>query len=193
MNIINSIKDLDTQLFLFLNSIHSDFFDVVMYWASNKPFWIPLYLFFFYLAYKQIGKRIWILAIAVTLLILLSDQISVHAFKNVFLRERPCHDLILQSQVHLLNGYCGGKYGFVSSHAANTFALAMFLSLFFRGRLNYFSPLIFLWAAFVSYSRIYGGIHYPLDVIGGAIVGMGIGIAVFKIYAFSESKLVKPQ
>jgi undecaprenyl-diphosphatase len=162
-----------------------------MYWVSDKFFWIPLYLFLFFLAYKQVGKRIWLLAISAALLILLSDQISVHAFKNVFLRLRPCHDLLLQSKVHLLNGYCGGTYGFVSSHAANTFALAMFLSLFFQGRIKYFGILIFSWAALNAYSRIYGGVHYPADVIAGAILGMGVGIAVFKIYSFSQTKIFK--
>lgn len=191
MDFINTIKDFDTQLFLFFNSKHNGFFDVVMYWFSHKLFWVPLYLFFFFLAFKQVGKRVWLVAFAAALLILLSDQISVHAFKNVFLRLRPCHNLLIQAKVHLLNGHCGGAYGFVSSHAANTFALAMFLSLFFRGRINYFGPLIFLWASLVAYSRIYSGVHYPTDVAVGAIVGMGIGVAVFKIYVFGQNKIYK--
>ena len=164
-----------------------------MYWVSNKFFWIPLYLFLFFLAYKQLGKQIWLFLIAAALLILLSDQISVHAFKNVFMRLRPCHNLLLQSKVHLLNGYCGGMYGFVSSHAANSFALAMFLSLFFKERLKYFGIIIFCWAALNSYSRVYGGVHYPADIATGAILGMGIGIAVFKIYIFSHTKIFKTQ
>lgn len=92
-----------------------------------------------------------------------------------------------------MNGNCGGTYGFISSHAANTFALAMFLFLFFRKKINYFGIFIFLWALFVSYSRIYNGVHYPADVAVGAIVGMGIGIAVFKIYIFSDNKIQKIQ
>ena len=191
MDIINSIIDLDTQLFLFINGKHNEFFDVVMYWISNKLFWFPLYFFFFFLAYRQVGKRIWLLAIAAALLIFLSDQISVHAFKNVFLRLRPCHNILLQSKVHLLNGYCGGAYGFVSSHAANTFALAMFLCLFFRERIRFFGILVFWWAAIVSYSRIYSGVHYPGDVIVGAVLGMGIGVVVFKMYTFSQTKIFK--
>lgn len=164
-----------------------------MYWVSDKFFWIPLYLFFFFLAYKQVGSRIWLLVLAAALLILLSDQISVHAFKNVFLRLRPCHNLLIQSKVHLLNGYCGGAYGFVSSHAANTFALAMFLSLFFYRKFKYFGIFIFLWAALNAYSRIYSGVHYPADVAVGAILGMGIGVTVFKIYAFCNSKIYKSE
>lgn len=189
MNIITTIKDLDTQLFLFLNGMHNNFFDVVMYWLSNKLIWIPLYLYFFFLAFKKVGNRVWLVAIAVALLILLSDQLSVHAFKNVFLRYRPCHNLLIQAQVHLLNGHCGGTYGFVSSHAANTFALAMFLSLFFKEQLKYFGIFIFIWAALVSYSRIYSGVHYPADIAVGAILGMGVGVMVFKIYQYADSRI----
>ena len=159
-----------------------------MYWASNKAIWIPLYIFFFFLAYKKVGKRIWLVALAAILLITLSDQISVHAFKNVFLRYRPCQNLLIQEKVHL-NGSCGGLYGFVSSHAANTFALAMFLFLFFRNRIRHFSVFVFLWATFVSYSRIYNGVHYPADVAVGALVGMGIGITIFKVYSFYDDKI----
>jgi undecaprenyl-diphosphatase len=189
LNIINTIKDLDTQLFLFLNSKHNEFFDVPMYWLSNKIIWIPLYIYFFYLAFKKVSNRVWLIAIAVALLILLSDQLSVHAFKNVFLRYRPCHNLLLQSKIHLLNGYCGGTYGFVSSHAANTFALAMFLSLLFKNKIKNFTILIFIWASLVSYSRIYSGVHYPADVAVAAILGMGIGVMVFKIYEYANTRM----
>jgi len=127
-------------------------------------------------------------ALGAVLVIVLADQISVHAFKNVFLRYRPCHNLALQAQVHL-NGGCGGTYGFISSHSANTFALAMFLTLLFKNKIKYFGLAIFFWAAFVSYSRIYNGVHYPADIAVGAIVGMGIGITVFKIYQFANNKL----
>ncbi len=181
MSFITSIKEIDTELFLFLNSKHNAFFDVVMFWASHKYFWIPLYVFFLFLAYKYFGKKLWLVVLAAIILIVLSDQISVHSFKHVFLRYRPCHNLLLQAQIHL-NGGCGGTYGFISSHAANTFALAMFLSLLFKNKIKYFGLSIFVWAAFVSYSRIYNGVHYPTDVTVGAIVGMGIGVAVFTIF-----------
>jgi undecaprenyl-diphosphatase len=190
MSFINSIKEFDTQLFLFLNSKHNTFFDFVMYWASNRLVWIPLYLFFCFLAYKQTGKHIWLVILAAFLLIALSDQVSNHVFKNTFLRYRPCHNLVIQDKVHV-NGDCGGTYGFVSSHAANTFALAVFLSLFFRKRINYFALFIFLWAAFVSYSRIYNGVHYPADVAVGAIIGILIGYLVFIGYRTINLRLDK--
>lgn len=181
MNIINFIKEVDTQLFLFLNSKHNSFFDSLMHWASHKLVWIPLYAFFLYLVFKHFGKKIIWVALAAVLLIVLSDQISVHAFKNVFLRYRPCHNLLLQTQIHI-NGNCGGTYGFISSHAANTFALAMFLFLIFKSKIKYFGVFLFTWATLVSYSRIYNGVHYPADILGGAIVGSGIASLVFIVY-----------
>jgi undecaprenyl-diphosphatase len=188
MSFIDSIKELDTELFLYLNSKHNAFFDPVMFWASHKYFWIPLYALFLFLAWKYYGKKVWLVALAAALLIVLADQISVHAFKNVFLRYRPCHNLAICEQVHLNDGK-GGMYGFISSHAANTFALAMFLWLLFRGKIRYFGAMIFTWAILVSYSRIYNGVHYPLDIVGGAILGMGIGIVVFKLFQYADRKL----
>ncbi len=189
MGFIDSIKELDTQLFLFLNSKHNSFFDFLMYWASNKYTWIPLYLFFAYFCFKHFGKRIWVVMVATLLLIVLSDQISNRVFKNNFLRFRPCHNILLEPQVHL-NGECGGTYGFVSSHAANTFALAMFLSLLFYKRIKHFGVYIFVWASFVSYSRIYNGVHYPADVAVGALLGMVIGGIIFKVYQMMNNKLI---
>ena len=188
MGFIESIKDLDTKLFLFLNGKHNAFFDYIMYWASDKYAWIPLYLFFGFLVYRHVGKRIWLVMLATLLLILLSDQLSNHLFKNNFLRFRPCHNILLEPQVHL-NGDCGGTYGFVSSHAANTFALAMFLFLFFRKRIKYFGVYVFFWAAFVSYSRIYNGVHYPADVAVGGLVGMIIGWVVYKWFTNINNRI----
>ncbi len=189
MGFIDSIKDIDTQLFLFINSKHTSFFDFLMYWASNKFAWIPLYLFFAYLTFRHFGKRIWLVLLAALLLILLSDQLSNHLFKNNFLRYRPCHNLLIQAQIHL-NGDCGGTYGFVSSHAANTFALAMFLCRLFYKRIKYFGVYIFMWASFVSFSRIYNGVHYPADVAVGALLGMCIGALVFNWYQNINNRMI---
>ncbi len=188
MSFIQSIKEIDTNLFLYLNSKHNLFFDVVMYWASHKYFWIPLYVILLLLVYKYFGKKTLLIAGFAIISFALSDQISTRAFKKKFLRYRPCHNMEIQSQVHV-NGGCGGQYGFVSSHAANTFALAMFLGLLFKNKIKYFALLIFLWAAFVSYSRIYNGVHYPADITVGAILGMGIGIVMFKMYQLLDNKL----
>jgi undecaprenyl-diphosphatase len=141
-----------------------------------------------YIVYKFRWKAI-ITLIFIALVVTLADQISVKAFKEVFERLRPCHTPELQDIVHLVKNKCGGKYGFVSSHAANTFGVAFFLSLFFKNR--NFSIFIFIWASVVSYSRIYLGVHYPFDVLGGAALGAVIGYLVYLLYNFTLQKLSK--
>lgn len=200
MKLIESIKEIDTQVFLFLNRLHNHFFDVVMYWVTNKYFWIPFYILLLVVIVLKYKKKSWLIIIVVILLITLSDQLSVHLFKEVFLRYRPCHNLKIGNLVHLIDG-CGGKYGFVSSHAANTFAFAMFLNLLVnhslgRGELGnrkiikLFPFFIFGWAVFVSYSRIYAGVHYPADILGGAILGIVLGYALAKAYFYVEGRIL---
>ncbi len=172
---IETLKHWDTQLFLFLNGMHNEFWDFIMFWASEKLIWIPLYIFFLYLIIRHFKKKFyWIMAMAI-LMIAMSDLVSVHAFKNVVMRLRPCHEPALEGLVHLVKNKCGGEFGFVSSHAVNHFAMASFFSVIFFKRIRFFIPLIFLWAAFISYSRIYLGVHYPGDVICGALVGAMLG------------------
>lgn len=166
----------DSQLFLFLNGLHSPFWDPIMIFASGKLTWLPLYLLLIYfIARKYQWKTLWWL-LAITIVIVATDQISAGLFKNGFQRLRPCHTPELQNYIHLV-GKCGGQYGFISSHAANTFGVAVFLSFLFSKRWVTYSLLV--WAAFVSYSRIYLGVHFPGDVICGAIVGAGIGISLW--------------
>ena len=170
----------DTELFLFLNGIHSSFWDTLMYYISSKTIWIPLYLtvvFFIFRKYKL--KKGLVILVFFALLITMSDQISVHLFKNVFERLRPCHNPQIQHLVHTLD-HCGGQYGFVSSHASNSFAFAVFSLMLFRD--NRYSLSIIFWAFLVSYSRVYLGVHYPGDIISGAILGALIAVFLYKIY-----------
>lgn len=160
----------DEAAFLWLNSIHSEALNPIVLQLTQTVTWIPLYVLLLYQIYRIDSKNtIWILG-GVMLTILLADQVSSGLMKPYFERLRPCHDPRWEGMLHLY-GRCGGLYGFVSSHAANTFGLATFLTLKLGKKQKAFAWL-FLYALLVSYTRIYLGVHYPLDLIFGAGVGV---------------------
>lgn len=180
---IDWILNIDKELFLFFNGMNNSFFDFIMYWISSKSLWIPLYLFFAYILYKVYDRGFWLPLISLILIVGLADFISVQLFKNVFERLRPCHSEELQGLVHIVKGKCGGSYGFVSSHAANMFSLATAFWLFIKDKYPKTLIWLLLWAGIIGYSRIYLGVHYPGDVLGGAIVGMLTGLIGYMLYS----------
>jgi undecaprenyl-diphosphatase len=173
---IDVLNNLDQRLFLWLNGQHSSFFDHLMYFISGRYEWIPLYaLIIAFIVRRYHWRSLWII-LAVIIMITLSDQIA-NLLKAGVKRLRPCKDPEIGHLVHLVNNYCSGMYGFVSGHAANSFALASFLSLIFRK--NWVTCGMILWATLVSYSRIYLGVHYPGDIIGGALLGTLLGLGIY--------------
>jgi undecaprenyl-diphosphatase len=167
---IEIITKWDEAAFLWLNSFHSEALDPIVLQLTQTITWIPLYLLVLYQIYRIDPKNTaWILG-GVMLTILLSDQVASGLMKPYFERLRPCHDPRWEGMFHLY-GRCGGLYGFVSSHAANTFGLATFLTLKL-GKKQKAIAWLFLYALVVSYTRIYLGVHYPLDLFFGAVVGV---------------------
>lgn len=188
---IERLKEWDEELFMLINGLHSDFFDSIMYWASDKFIWIPLYLFFIFLIYKKHSLRGLSSILFIGIAIIITDQASTHLFKDVFLRLRPCNEPSLQTLIHLVNNHCGGQYGFISAHAANSFALASFLCLYIGDKFKFLKYILIFWLFLIAYSRIYLAAHYPGDVLAGTIFGTAIGIAVFKLYLFVLSRFYK--
>jgi len=169
MNLIETLKGWDTDLFLLINGIHAPFFDNFMWAVSDKLCWIPLYISVLYILIKSWKKEsIWLI-IAIILCIVISDQVASGILKDLVKRIRPSHVEALKGVVHLVHGYSGGNYGFASSHAANSFGFAVLTSLIFNRKI--YSRSIITWAIITAYSRIYLGVHYPLDVLGGAVIG----------------------
>lgn len=174
---LERIKEWDTELFIYLNGLHTPPLDVAMYWITDRLFWVPFYLLIILFVYKHYGlPGFWLLA-AVGLSVSLADQFTSNLMKPYFARPRPCYDPDLLRVVHVVRG-CGGQFGFASSHASTTFALATSLWLFLRRTFRY-TWLMFGWAALVSYSRIYVGVHYPVDLVVGATAGAIIAWLVY--------------
>jgi undecaprenyl-diphosphatase len=182
------LQHLDQQLLLFLNSHNSPFWDTVMYTISGRVIWAPLYLaILLYLGFTY-KRKFLVIILFIILAVTLADQFSVQLFKNVFHRLRPCHEPSLMGMVHLVKGECGGLYGFVSSHASNSFNVALLSLMFIKRR--WYTISIITWASVIGYSRIYLGVHYPADVICGAMLGAFIGWGVYKLYELTDKKIL---
>lgn len=177
---MDQVIALDKALFLLLNRQHTLWLDPVMVFLSNTWCWLPLYLILVVQIVRMYKSKSWIPLLAIALVILMSDQITTTLMKPFFARVRPSHEPSLVNLIHLVNGYKGGLYGFASSHAANTFGVATFLSLLFQQKPWHL--WLFVWPVVVSYSRIYLGVHYPGDILAGAIVGILCGWVAFILY-----------
>ena len=179
---MESLSNIDTDLFLFLNGLHASWLDKVMIAVTQMWIWVPLYLLLIYWTVKQYGKRCWWVFLAVGVVVLCSDQLSAHVCKPLFQRLRPCYNPDLQDLIYLPKGMAGGRFGFVSSHAANTFAVAAFLTPVLRNYRPWLGIVLYLWAFISSYSRIYLGFHYPGDILCGAILGILIGLILWEVF-----------
>ncbi len=182
---LDALLQLDQKLFLYLNGLGSPAWDGFWMAVTNKFTAIPLYFLLLVVSYRFFGlkKTLW-LCLAIALMITVTDQLS-NFFKLGVQRLRPCHELSLQPAMRLVKGYCGGKFGYYSAHASNSMAVAFFFTVLLGKNYRLAGPLLILWALAVAYSRIYIGVHYPLDVVSGALAGLLIGWLFARLYTLA--------
>ena len=185
---LNKIIGLDKELFVFLNSFGSKNFDGLWLFITSQVNWTPFFLVIFYLFYKKIGWKNFLLAIVfIALLILVSDQ-TCNLFKNHFQRLRPCNDEQLKNIIRIVKS--SDTFSFYSGHAANSMATTTFVFLFLRKHYKY-AFLIFLFPLIFAYSRIYLGLHFPIDILTGYIFGATFGILFYNLFWKFQSKIIK--
>lgn len=183
---VEKILVYERDLFFMLNGSDSPFLDRFMWLYSGKAVWLPLAAFILIvLLYKKKWRESILILLAIVLVITFCDQFASHVCKPIFTRFRPTHHPDFMDQVKTVFDYRGGKYGFISSHAANAFGFATFMSLLFRYRL--FTWTIFLWAALTAYTRVYLGVHFITDIVPGAIAGVFFGWLVYWLYVKARS------
>jgi len=177
----DSLISKDIELLIYLNNLGTVQWDGFWLFVTNKYSAIPLYLFLLYFTYKYYGlKKTLVVVLFVVLLITVSDQTS-NLFKYGFKRLRPCHDNNISHLVRLVKSRCGGLYSYFSAHAANSMAIAIFFGLLLRDKFKYILYILIVWAFLVAYSRVYIGVHFPLDVLTGMFLGLLNGVILFKL------------
>jgi undecaprenyl-diphosphatase len=192
---IEFFEEIDQQIVIAVNGWHTPFLDEVMWWISARITWVPLYLFLLYLAFRSFDRITFFKYIVLIIAsVVITDLISVHLFKNVFMRYRPSHHLIISEQLHYYQikpneWYKGGTYGFVSSHAANFFAIITATLLAHEGKFPYLKWILLTIGIIICLSRIYLGVHYLSDVIAGGLLGTLISFLLFKFWYRSTVKL----
>jgi len=186
---IDQLIQYDKDLFLFLNNLGMPAWDNFWLVITNKLTFIPLYALLLYIIYKKLGiKTMLLMVVVVTLMITFTDQIT-NVFKRGFERLRPCGEEDVKEFMRFIAPRCG-KYGFFSGHSSNSMAAAVFAGLLLK---PYYKKLIFIllfWSAIVAYSRIYVGVHYPLDIICGMTFGAFSGYIFYKLQKYLRQRFV---
>lgn len=188
---IEQLLEYDTELFLFLNNLGKPAWDWLWLAITEKLTFIPLYALLLFLLYKKFGaKSLLVFVVVVALMITFTDQIT-NVFKRGFMRPRPCGEADLIDHMRFIAVRCG-KYGFFSGHSSNSMAAAVFAGLMLK---PYYKNLIFMllvWSVIVAYSRIYVGVHYPLDIICGLTFGAFAGFLFYKLAKYGLKRFIKP-
>lgn len=174
---LEQIIALDKSMFEFVNQgLSNSFFDIVLPWIRNKYNWVPFYIALIVFMIWKYRKDGIYLILTLILVVIACDQISASIIKPMFARLRPCRTEDLVEGISMLPGvHCGGGFSFVSSHATNHFGMATFLAILFIDKMPWFARILMVWAASISFAQVYVGVHFPIDVICGGLLGMFIG------------------
>lgn len=182
---LDKIGSLDQELFIYLNGLGSETYDGLWLLITKQINWIPLFVLLLYLIFKKLGtKQTLYLILFVAILLVFTDQIT-NLFKNGVQRLRPCNNPDINTKIRIVQSR--SSFSFFSGHAANTMAVATFLYQIFKKDFKYFW-LLFLWPLIFAYSRIYLGLHYPLDIVCGYLCGGILGFLMFKLYQIAKKR-----
>lgn len=190
---MDTIIQLDKQLLLAINGSDSLFVDYLAKTLTTAATWIPLYVSLFYVVVKNNDnfRRIICILACAGLCVLFAGTVDDLLVKPLVARLRPTHDFQIGMLVDTVDGYRGGKYGFFSAHAANTFSIAVFFSLLMRSRLV--TLLLVGWSLTNCWTRLYLGVHYPLDILCGLLWGGSVGTGIYFLYRYVDRRLLHPE
>ncbi|MDD3160757.1 MAG: phosphatase PAP2 family protein [Bacteroidales bacterium] len=189
--ILQGVISWDQQWTLYLNAQGTPYWDSFMWIITNKLTWIPMVVALAYCLFTRPRKEVILTVFSIALLIVLCDTVTSSIIKPWVARFRPTQDPVIGSLVRLVHDYRGGKYGFVSSHASNSFGIVCFTALLFRNKL--FTVTAFAWAFLNTYSRVYLGVHYILDVVCGALFGILSALLIYELYKYAFNKYLNRQ
>lgn len=185
---LEQLIELDKELFLFLNGLGTPTWDGFWMFYTTKINWIPLYVLLLFLMYKRLNTKMFILTlIVIALMITFTDQVT-NLFKHGFKRFRPCHEPGVAEAMRLIKLGCGGQYGYFSGHASNSMAVAVFTGLMLREKYKYLIFILLFWAFAMAYSRVYIGVHYPLDIVSGMLFGALSGFGFYKLDKYLQRR-----
>ena len=174
------LQQLDADALVAINQAYCPYLDRLMTLVAGKLTWILMIVALVWVTVRKGWRQALVVLVALAITILIADRVASGLIKPWVMRPRPTHDPVLGGTLHVIDGYRGGPYGFVSSHAANTLAAALLVMLWLKNR--WASLALILWVTLVCYCRMYQGVHYPGDIVGGALVGAASATAVYALW-----------